>query len=129
MFSVNVETEVARGISEEGVISAVTVAMGEKERIIFLKDSLASPPELWSCRIDGSRQHALTRFNNVEEKYGLKRPQEIWFKSVNDEQVHSWLLAPQNMADNESCSLVVMVLGDFLDHFEQFWNMYVFAAE
>ena len=33
------------------------------------------------------------------------------------------------MAEDDSCSLVVMVLGDFLDHFEQFWNMYVFAAE
>jgi len=25
--------------------------------------------------------------------------------------------------------MVVLVLGDFLDHYEQFWNMYVFAAE
>jgi Tol biopolymer transport system component len=65
IFAIDVVTGAARTVLDKGDNRAPRVA---GDRLVFVRDTLKSPPELFSAKPDGSEVQQLTHFNDARVK-------------------------------------------------------------
>ncbi|HET9481457.1 MAG TPA: S9 family peptidase, partial [Candidatus Polarisedimenticolia bacterium] len=116
-----------------GVHYNAGVAGASQDRLVFTQDSLTSPAELFSCRLDGSDLRRLTRINDERlAAIGMSEPEEFWFKGARDEQVHGWLLRPVGFQPGRKYPVAFLVhggpQGSWDDHFHYRWNPQAYAG-
>ena len=109
------------------------VAVTSQGRLVYARDSLLSPAEIFTCRLDGTDARALTRVNAARvAAAGMSRPEEFWFKGALDEKVHGWILKPVGFQEGRKYPLAFLVHGGpqgaWTDHFHYRWNPQAYAG-
>ncbi|MGH9869704.1 MAG: prolyl oligopeptidase family serine peptidase [Candidatus Polarisedimenticolia bacterium] len=111
--------------------SALSVASGG--RIVFLQDSLTSPAEVFSARLDGSDITQLTHVNAERVAAArMSQPEEFWFVGAGGDRVHGWLLKPVDFRPGRRYPLAFLIhggpQGSWDDHFHYRWNPQAYAG-
>lgn len=115
-----------------GVNSSIQVDP-QGDRVIFLRQTAAQPPELYSAGLDGRGLRALTRVN-ATALAGLDLPQLESFSFVGalGDSVQAWLLKPPGFDPARKYPLLYIVHGGpqvpMLDSWSLRWNYQLFAA-
>ena len=102
-------------------------------RLVYGQDSLTSPTEIVTCRLDGADARALTRVNAARlETIAMSRPEEFWFKGAMNDKVHGWILRPVDFQEGRRYPLAFLIhggpQGSWEDHFHYRWNPQAYAG-
>src|SRR5262245_22620929 len=109
------------------------LAVTSRGRLVYAQDSLLSPAEIFSCRLDGSDARALTRANADRVRAAaMSAPEEFWFKGANDDRVHAWILKPVGFQEGRKYPVAFLIHGGpqgaWDDHFHYRWNPQAYAG-
>ena len=102
-------------------------------RLIFSQDSLTSPAEIYSSRLDGSGLKQLTHINRERLTAArLSQPEEFWFNGAGGARVHAWLLKPVGFREGRKYPVALVIHGGpqgaSTDRFHYRWNPQAYAG-
>ncbi|XXF78592.1 S9 family peptidase [Myxococcaceae bacterium GXIMD 01537] len=130
-YSLDVATGQARRLTQTGYVDGVQPA--GNGRIIFARDDLKAPADLYSARVDGSDVRQLTRVN--EEALARIRFgdfEQFSFSGWNNEKVHGYVVKPVDFDASKKYPLAFLIhggpQGSFGNHFNYRWNPQVYAG-
>ncbi len=130
LFAVDVQRGDVRTLVEQGSIGGVSVA---GDRILFGKDTLGSPVELFTVKPDGADVQAVTRIN--AEKLASARmgeAEQFSFKGWNDEKVYGYVVKPVDFDAAKKYPVAYLIhggpQGSFGNHFHYRWNPQAYAG-
>jgi dipeptidyl aminopeptidase/acylaminoacyl peptidase len=118
-------------INKDGAIVGVTVASDE---IVFAKDSLRSPVQLYKSDLNGENIKQLT-FNNQKQldSFAFGEYEQFKFAGWNNETVHGYVVKPANFVEGKKYPLAFLIhggpQGSFGDHFHYRWNPQTYAGQ
>ncbi len=128
LFTIDVATGTAKMIVEKGTNTAPRIT---GDRIVFSKDTLMMPAELFSVKLDGSEPRQLTHFNDERvKKIAFGAPEQFSFKGAKGDTVHGWVIKPAGTSGKVPVAFVIHggPQGSFGDHFHYRWNPEVYAG-
>jgi dipeptidyl aminopeptidase/acylaminoacyl peptidase len=103
------------------------------DRLVFGRDTLRAPVELYTVRRDGSGLTQITRIN--QEKVAAARmgePEQFSFKGANGDTVYGWVTRPAGFQPGRKYPLVLLIhggpQGSFNNEFHYRWNPQVYAG-
>jgi dipeptidyl aminopeptidase/acylaminoacyl peptidase len=114
-------------------VAPIGPAGSEQARLTFAQDSLVSPLEIWSARLDGSDLKQLTHFNDERSKLARTSvPEEFTFSGALGEKVQAWILKPVGWAEGKKYPVAMIIHGGpqgaIEDHFHYRWNPQAFTG-
>ncbi len=105
------------------------------KRLVFVRDTLRQPAELFSTALDGSDLRAITHLNDARVKQiTWGEYEQFSFKGGRGDTVHGFVMKPAGFDPKRAGKVPVAVLihggpqGSFGDHFHYRWNPEVFAG-
>jgi len=129
VFAIDVATGAARLLVDKGSNTAPSPA---GDRLVFLRDALRSPGELYSAKLDGSDVKPLTHFNDARVKaITWGEPEQFSFKGAKGDTVYGYVIKPAGFAGGKAPVAFLIhggPQGSFGDHFHYRWNPEVFAG-
>ncbi|HEY0191245.1 MAG TPA: S9 family peptidase [Kofleriaceae bacterium] len=132
VFAIDVASATPRVIVDKGTNSAPR-PIGD--RLVFSRDTLRSPAELYSVKLDGSDLKQLTHFNDARARAITWGDYEQFaFKGAKGDEVHGYVIKPAGFTGAGGGKAPVAFLihggpqGSFGDHFHYRWNPEVFAG-
>lgn len=130
LFTVDTENGKAETVLKNGTIQGVSFA---GQQLIFGKDTLQSPVELYSAKPDGSRIQPLTHIN--DERVAAARMggyEQFTFPGWNEETVYAYMVKPVDFDENKSYPVAFLIhggpQGSFGNHFHYRWNPQAYAG-
>jgi dipeptidyl aminopeptidase/acylaminoacyl peptidase len=101
--------------------------------IIFTRNSITSPIEIFRANSDGSNVTAITTTNNAAlAKFKLKAPEDIEWKGAGGDKIHGLIVKPANFTPSKKWPLLVLIHGGpqgaWNDAWSYRWNPAVFAS-
>jgi dipeptidyl aminopeptidase/acylaminoacyl peptidase len=130
LFSVDVASGNVKALTDRGHLEHPMLA---GDRLVFTRDSLVSPAELWTAAPDGKAQRALTHFNDARVaaiEWG--EPEQFTFTGAKGDKVYAWLNKPPGLGPSDKVPVVMLIhggpQGSFDDHFHYRWNPQAFAG-
>jgi dipeptidyl aminopeptidase/acylaminoacyl peptidase len=134
LFTIDAATGKPQVVVDKHYNSGASYAGGSgQSRIVFAQDSLTSPAEIYSARVDGSDVKQLTHVTAERMKVArVSQPEEFTFKGANDESVQAWLIKPLDFQEGKKYPVAFIIHGGpqgaIDDHFHYRWNPQVYAA-
>lgn len=129
IFAIDLATGNAKALVEKGTNNSVQVA---GDRLIFAKDTLKMPVELFSMKPDGSDVRQITHINDERlEKIQFGDYEQFSFKGAKDETVYGYIIKPSGFTGGKVPVAFLIhggPQGSFGDHFHYRWNPEVFAG-
>jgi dipeptidyl aminopeptidase/acylaminoacyl peptidase len=132
VFAIDVATGKARVVVDKGTNTAPRVA---GDRIVFSRDTLTSPAELYSVKPDGGELRQLTHLNDARVKaITWGDYQQYSFKGAKGDTVYGYVIKPAGFSGSGGGKVPVAFLihggpqGSFGDHFHYRWNPEVYAG-
>jgi len=129
IFAVDLATGTAKVLVEKGANNSARVA---GDRLVFSRDSLKMPAELFSMKTDGSDVKQVTSFNKDRvAKIAWGDYEQFSFKGAKGDTVYGYVMKP---ADFKGGKAPVAFLihggpqGSFGDHFHYRWNAQAYAG-
>ncbi|HEY7412699.1 MAG TPA: S9 family peptidase [Vicinamibacteria bacterium] len=112
------------------VAGAEVTPQGE---VVFQRQDLTHPPELWAVKLDGTSPRALTRVNDaLMAGLAIGPVEEKTFRGAGGDEVQMFVAYPPGFRKGTKYPLVHLVhggpVGTFGDTFHFRWNPLVFAA-
>jgi dipeptidyl aminopeptidase/acylaminoacyl peptidase len=109
------------------------VALAGRDRLVFVRDTLVAPAEIYTSRLDGSDERPLTKVNEARvAAIRLSRPEEFRFPGAGGDMVQGWILRPVDFEAGRRYPVAFLIHGGpegaWTDHFHYRWNMQAFAA-
>ena len=131
LWKLDIATGKQTKFNGDGYISAVSVG---NDKVIFSKDSLKSPSQLYSANLDGSSQQQITFANQEKLKQiAFGDYEQFSFNGWNNETVHGYVVKPANFAEGKKYPLAFLIhggpQGSFGDHFHYRWNPQTYAGQ
>ncbi len=131
IFAVDAASGRARKIVAEHKQSALAVARGGA--LVFLRESMTRPAEVYAANTDGSGVRALTRVNEpLLAGVGLSQPEDFWFEGAAGDRVHGWILKPVGFEPGKKYPVAFLVhggpQGSWQDGFHYRWNPQIYAG-
>lgn len=131
IFSASVSGGPAKEVVGGGTSSGLEVA--GKGTLVFLREDLSHPAELYRVRSDGKGLRKLTSFNDdVLAKIEMGAVGEHYFEGAGGDSVQMFLTYPPGFDHTKKWPLLHLVHGGphgvFGDFFHYRWNAQVFAA-
>ncbi len=130
IFAVDVASKTVTPIVEKGTNASPRLA---GDRILFARDTLASPVELHSVKRDGSDMRAVTKLN--AEKIAAAKMgtyEQFAFPGAKNETVHGYVLRPADFTAGKKYPVAFLIhggpQGSFGDHFHYRWNPQAYAG-
>jgi dipeptidyl aminopeptidase/acylaminoacyl peptidase len=129
MFAIDVATGTAKLLVDKGTNTTPRVA---GDRIVFGKDTLNSPVELWSVKRDGTDARQLTHFNDARVKaitWGAY--EQFSFKGAKGDTVYGYVIKPAGFTGGKVPVAFLIhggPQGSFGDHFHYRWNPQFYAG-
>ena len=117
--------------NREGYISSVSVG---NNKLVFSKDSLKSPSQLFVADLDGRNQHQITNVNkSMLNKIKFGDYEQFSFKGWNNETVHGYIVKPADFVEGKNYPLAFLIhggpQGSFGDHFHYRWNPQTYTGQ
>ncbi|WP_210418800.1 alpha/beta hydrolase family protein [Aliikangiella coralliicola] len=131
LWKLDIKTGKKIQINQEGAVVGVTVS---DDKIVFAKDSLKSPVQLYSSDLDGKNQKQVT-FNNQNklDNIAFGEYEQFQFKGWNNELVSGYVIKPANFQHDKKYPLAFLIhggpQGSFSDHFHYRWNPQTYAGQ
>ncbi|MCB9853305.1 MAG: S9 family peptidase [Phycisphaerales bacterium] len=130
IFAIDVETGRVKTIVEQGSNGGINVI---DKRLLFSRDTLKSPAELFTIARDGSDEKPVTQIN--KEKVAAARMgdyEQFTFKGWNGEQVHGYVVKPVDFSVSRKYPIAFLIhggpQGSFGNHFHYRWNPQAYAG-
>ena len=104
------------------------------KRLVFSRQDLSTPAEIFSAATDGSQLKALTAVNReLLSQVDLRQPESLWFTGAAGSKVQTWILKPRNFDPAKKYPLLLAIHGGpqgvWGDAMSYRWNGQVFAAQ
>ena len=132
VFSIDVASGAAKVVVDKGTNETARPA---GDRVVFVRDTLKSPAELYSAKLDGSDLKQITHLNDARVKaITWGEYEQFSFKGAKGDTVHGFAIKPAGFTGRGGGKAPVAFLihggpqGSFGDHFHYRWNPEVFAG-
>lgn len=130
LFSIDTKNGTADVIIKEGTVQAPSFANG---RLIFGRDTLTSPVELYTSELDGSQIQPLTHIN--DETVAAARMgeyEQLTFPGWNNEKVYAYMVKPVDFDPEKKYPVAFLIhggpQGSFGNHFHYRWNPQAYSG-
>jgi dipeptidyl aminopeptidase/acylaminoacyl peptidase len=129
LFAVDVATGKEKLILDKGTNSGVRVA---GDRLVFTRDTLSQPGELFTTKLDGSDLRQITHFNDERvKKIEFGTYEQFSFKGAKGDTVYGYAMKPAGFRGGKVPVAFVIhggPQGSFGDHFHYRWNPQAYAG-
>ncbi len=129
LFAVDVASGAAKMLVEKGTNTSPRIA---GDRLVFSRDTLRMPAELFSVKLDGSDLRQLTHLNDARVKaIAWGDYEQFSFKGAKGDTVYGYVMKPANFTGGKVPVAFLIhggPQGSFGDHFHYRWNPEVFAG-
>ncbi|HLE83848.1 MAG TPA: S9 family peptidase, partial [Thermoanaerobaculia bacterium] len=134
LFAIDAATGAVRELVTDGHVREPAVAATSGgHRIVFGRDTLTAPVDLWSVAPDGSDLRRLTEVN--AERLAAVRMgeyEQFTFAGWNDETIHGYLVKPTGFEPGRKYPVAFLIhggpQGSFGNDFHYRWNPQVYAG-
>jgi dipeptidyl aminopeptidase/acylaminoacyl peptidase len=130
LFAIDVASGAVRTLVEKGNNAGPAVA---GDWIVFQRDHLKAPVELFAVRPDGSDVRQITRLN--EKKLAAARMgdyEQFSFEGAHGDSVHGFVVKPADFDASRKYPVAFLIhggpQGSFGDHFHYRWNPQAYAG-
>jgi dipeptidyl aminopeptidase/acylaminoacyl peptidase len=130
LFAIDVASGKVTTLVQDGYQTSPAVA---GKRLVFARDTLVSPVELYSAKPDGTDLKAITALN-AEKLAGMKFGafEQFSFPGAKGEKVHGYVVKPADFAPGRKYPVAMLIhggpQGSFGNHFHYRWNPQVYAG-
>jgi dipeptidyl aminopeptidase/acylaminoacyl peptidase len=131
VFALDVSTGKSRLVVKEGQNASPQPAGAA--RILFARNSLLGPTELYTVARDGSDERAVTRMNEAKvaaARFG--KPEPFSFKGALGDTVHGWIVYPVDFDPAKKYPVAFLIhggpQGSFGNDFHYRWNPQAYAG-
>jgi dipeptidyl aminopeptidase/acylaminoacyl peptidase len=131
VFALDVASGAARLVVKEGHAASPRPAAGG--RILFARDTLVAPAELYTVAADGSDERVVTKLNAgrvAAVRFGA--PEQFTFKGALGETVYAWMVRPVDFDPAKKYPLAYLIhggpQGSFGNDFHYRWNAQAYAG-
>ena len=129
LFAVDVASGTPKILVDKGTNASPHPA---GDRIVFVRDTLRSPAELYSAKPDGSDLKQITHFNDARAKaITCGEYEQFSFKGAKGDTVYGYVIKPAGFIGGK-VPVAFLVhggpQGSFGDHFHYRWNAQAYAG-
>ena len=130
LFAIDVATGKARVLVGEGHAVAPRLA---GDRIVLSIDSLRSPAELHTVKLDGTGLKAITSINAARlQATRMGEAEQFSFEGWNKEKVYAWIVKPADFDAKKKYPIAFLIhggpQGSFGNDFHYRWNPQTYAG-
>jgi dipeptidyl aminopeptidase/acylaminoacyl peptidase len=130
VFAIDLASGRERQLVKGGSNHSPSVAGGV---LVYTRDDLGSPADLWTVRLDGSGAAPVTRVNAPAlSGIAFGAPEQFSFPGWNGETVYAWIVKPVGFDAGKRYPVAFLVhggpQGSFGDSFHYRWNPQIYAA-
>jgi len=130
LLRLSMDSKRGRILVPDGTVSSPRAA---GDRLLYAKDSLTSPVELWTCALDGMDQRPVTRRNEAKvAATKMGEFEQFIFPGAKGEQVRGYLLKPADFERERKYPVAFLIhggpQGSFGNHFHYRWNPQAYAG-
>jgi dipeptidyl aminopeptidase/acylaminoacyl peptidase len=129
VFAIDVASGAARLVADKGTNGSPQPA---GERVVFVRDTMKAPGELYSAKLDGSDVKQITHLNDARVKAITWGDYEQFsFKGAKGDTVYGYVIKPAGWSGGKAPVAFLIhggPQGSFDDHFHYRWNPEVFAG-
>jgi len=130
LYSVAVGDGKVTRLVSDGTNASVTRA---GDRLVFAKDTLKAPVDLFTCKTDGSDVKRVTALNDAKvAAAALGDFEQFSFPGWNGETVHGFVVKPANFDAARKYPVAFLIhggpQGNFGNHFHYRWNPQAYAG-
>ncbi|MBA3539497.1 MAG: S9 family peptidase [Deltaproteobacteria bacterium] len=130
IFAIDVVTGGAKLVVEKGNNSDPQRA---GDRLVFQRDTLVAPTELFTMKPDGSDVRAITHLNDERvKKITWGQYEQFSFKGAKGDTVHGYAMRPAGHDGKTKVPLAFLIhggpQGSFGDHWHYRWNAQAYAG-
>ena len=131
LFGVNIATGAVKQVVGTGSISAIDVA---GDTLVFTRNSMKSPDQLFVARIDGSAQRSVSHNNDDKLKdTAFGDFEQFSFPGWNGETVHGYVVKPWNYQPGKKYPVAFLIhggpQGSFGNDWSFRWNPEAYAGQ
>ena len=130
VFAVELATGTVTPRSENGSVASV---LADATQLVFLRDDLRTPAELFRLAKAGGEPTAITTINTTKvtaAQMGKAEPFE--FVGAGGDTVHGWVVEPVGLDAAKTYPVALLIhggpQGSFGDHFHYRWNPQAYAG-
>jgi dipeptidyl aminopeptidase/acylaminoacyl peptidase len=130
LFAIDVATGKVKKLVAEGHVRAPKLA---GDRIVFGRDDLRTPVELFTARLDGSNVTQITHVNAGRvAAAAMGEPEQFSFKGAGGDTVYGWAVKPAGFEPGKKYPLAFLIhggpQGSFNNEFHYRWNAQAYAG-
>ncbi len=130
LFALSASTGRPRTIVEHGTVAQFAPA---GERVVFERNSLTSPAEIYSVRTDGTDEQPVTRINAAKiAAVRLGEPEQFSFQGWNNATVYGYIVKPVDFDAAKKYPVAFLIhggpQGSFGNDFHYRWNPQAYAG-
>jgi dipeptidyl aminopeptidase/acylaminoacyl peptidase len=129
IYAIDVQSGAQRAIVDTGTSDSPRIA---GDRVVFVRDTLAQPAELFSVPASGGAPTQITHLNDDRVKnIAWGAYEQFSFKGAHDDTVYGYVVKPANFTGGKVPVAFLIhggPQGSFGDHFHYRWNPEVFAG-
>jgi dipeptidyl aminopeptidase/acylaminoacyl peptidase len=129
LFAIDVASGNVKTLVEKGTNNSIAVA---GDRLVFAKDTLKMPVELFTMKPDGSDVRQLTHLNDDRlKKIQFGDYEQFSFKGAKGDTVYGYVIKPSGFTGGKAPVAFLIhggPQGSFGDHFHYRWNPEFYAG-
>ena len=130
LFAIDVATGKVTKLVAGGHVRAPKLA---GDRIVFGRDDLRGPVELYTARLDGSNVNQITHVNAGRvAAASMGVPEQFSFKGAGGDTVYGWVVKPAGFEPGKKVPLAFLIhggpQGSFNNEFHYRWNAQAYAG-
>ncbi|MBA3458474.1 MAG: S9 family peptidase [Deltaproteobacteria bacterium] len=129
LFAIDVASGTPKLLVEKGTNTSPRVA---GDRLVFAKDTLNMPVELFTVKLDGTEPRQITHFNDERvKKITWGAYEQFSFKGAKGDTVYGFVIKPAGFTGGKVPIAFVIhggPQGSFGDHFHYRWNPQAYAG-
>ncbi len=131
LWKMDITTKEVIQYNHDGYIANVSVG---KNKLVYAKDNLASPVQLFSVNLDGTDHQQVTFVNqNKLDQIQFGEYEQFSFSGWNGEKVYGYIVKPSDFDATKKYPLAFLIhggpQGSFGDHFHYRWNPQTYAGQ
>ena len=131
LWRLDIKSGTHKLFNNKGYISGVSLG---KNKLVYSRDSLTSPAQLFVSDLNGDKQTQITFVNQqVLSGIAFGDYEQFSFKGWNNETVHGYVVKPANFVEGKKYPLAFLIhggpQGSFGDHFHYRWNPQTYAGQ
>jgi dipeptidyl aminopeptidase/acylaminoacyl peptidase len=130
LFAIDAATGKVATIVGQGTVAGFSPA---GDRIVFERNTLRSPTEIYSINADGSDERAVTAVNAARIAAArIGEPEQFVFKGWNNEEVYGYIVKPVDLDPTKRYPVAFLIhggpQGSFGNDFHYRWNPQAYAG-